>query len=179
VAKAPQRNPFGTEEEPNKFAEFDIFTKIRVLQQLSVWTLNNPNSIREKLLPTDAEQQAWVSFDIITENAFLLRRTLSVSNRSDGIEKTARSMSSTITACTAKQTHHLRRHRSPSQRLNRKSQRVHGVVSEGKHPRPNQKLKLRKMKSRRPKPRRNQKMMVWVERSGSASASLWKSIKST
>jgi len=28
VAKAPQRNPFGVEEEPAKFNEFDIFTKV-------------------------------------------------------------------------------------------------------------------------------------------------------
>ena len=28
VAKAPERNPFGTEEEPAKFTEFDIFTKV-------------------------------------------------------------------------------------------------------------------------------------------------------
>jgi len=28
VAKAPERNPFGTDEEPAKFAEFDIFTKV-------------------------------------------------------------------------------------------------------------------------------------------------------
>lgn len=28
VAKAPHRNPFGIEEEPEKFAEFDIFTKV-------------------------------------------------------------------------------------------------------------------------------------------------------
>lgn len=28
VAKAPQRNPFGLEEEPAKFNEFDIFTKV-------------------------------------------------------------------------------------------------------------------------------------------------------
>jgi hypothetical protein len=31
VAKAPQRNPFGTEEEPAKFAEFDAFTKVRMI----------------------------------------------------------------------------------------------------------------------------------------------------
>jgi hypothetical protein len=30
VAKAPERNPFGVEEEPAKFAEFDIFTKVGV-----------------------------------------------------------------------------------------------------------------------------------------------------
>jgi hypothetical protein len=27
MAKAPQRNPFGTEEEPAKFMDFDSFTK--------------------------------------------------------------------------------------------------------------------------------------------------------
>lgn len=61
VAKAPERNPFGDEEEPNRFDDFDIFTKIRVLQQLSTWTLNNPNSIRERLAATDSEQTLWVS----------------------------------------------------------------------------------------------------------------------
>ncbi|KAH9870354.1 hypothetical protein IAQ61_005828 [Plenodomus lingam] len=59
VAKAPARNPFGTDEEPNKFNDFDVFTKIRVLQQLSVWTLNNPNTIREKLTATEHEQTLW------------------------------------------------------------------------------------------------------------------------
>jgi hypothetical protein len=59
VAKAPARNPFGEEEEPNKFHDFDVFTKIRVLQQLSVWTLNNPNTIREKMGATDSEQTLW------------------------------------------------------------------------------------------------------------------------
>ncbi|KAF2276258.1 uncharacterized protein EI97DRAFT_494312 [Westerdykella ornata] len=59
VAKASQRNPFGTEETPNKFDDFDVFTKIKVLQQLSVWTLNNPNSIREKLNATEREQVNW------------------------------------------------------------------------------------------------------------------------
>ncbi|KAA8625389.1 hypothetical protein PtrSN002B_003906 [Pyrenophora tritici-repentis] len=61
VAKAPARNPFGTEEEPAKFYDLDVFTKIRVLQQLSVWTLNNPNSIRERMAATDSEQTLWVS----------------------------------------------------------------------------------------------------------------------
>jgi len=62
-AKAPQRNPFGNEEEPNKFADFDIFTKIRVLHQLSIWTLNNPNPIREKMAEVDETQ--WVSVEIV------------------------------------------------------------------------------------------------------------------
>ncbi|KNG51314.1 phd-finger domain-containing protein [Stemphylium lycopersici] len=59
VAKAPARNPYGEDEEPLKFNHFDVFTKIRVLQQLSVWTLNNPNTIRERIAATDGEQTLW------------------------------------------------------------------------------------------------------------------------
>ncbi|KAJ9668561.1 hypothetical protein H2201_001203 [Coniosporium apollinis] len=59
VAKAPQRNPFGTEETPNRFADFDIFTKIRVLQQLSTWTFHNPDRIRERMPERDTEQTQW------------------------------------------------------------------------------------------------------------------------
>jgi hypothetical protein len=60
VAKAPKRNPFGVEDEPAQFNEFDVFTKIRILQQLSVWTLNNPNPIRERLDERESEQISWV-----------------------------------------------------------------------------------------------------------------------
>ena len=60
VAKAPQHNPFGIDETPNKFDEFDIFTKIRVLQQLSTWTFHNPDRIRERMVETDSEQTSWV-----------------------------------------------------------------------------------------------------------------------
>ncbi|PSN73223.1 hypothetical protein BS50DRAFT_482251 [Corynespora cassiicola Philippines] len=59
VAKAPARNPFGVEEAPNRFNDFDVFTKIRVLQQLSTWTLNNPNTIRERMNETEREQTSW------------------------------------------------------------------------------------------------------------------------
>jgi hypothetical protein len=68
VAKAPNRNPFGTDEDPNKFNDFDVFTKIRVLQQLSTWTLNNPNSIRERLSATDNEQTLWVGISSQTSD---------------------------------------------------------------------------------------------------------------
>ncbi|KAF2808427.1 uncharacterized protein BDZ99DRAFT_419530 [Mytilinidion resinicola] len=58
--KAPHRNPFGTPEElETKFDDFDVFTKIRVLQQLSVWTLHNADRIRERIGATDAEQTNW------------------------------------------------------------------------------------------------------------------------
>ncbi|CAI6245617.1 unnamed protein product [Periconia digitata] len=59
VAKAPLRNPFGTDEDPVKFNSFDVFTKIRILQQLSIWTLNNPNTIREKMNATEIETTDW------------------------------------------------------------------------------------------------------------------------
>ncbi|KAK7702931.1 hypothetical protein SLS57_011125 [Botryosphaeria dothidea] len=60
VAKAPQRNPFGVEEEPKKFNDMDTFTKIRILQQLSTWTLNNADRIREKMPEQkDVEQTNW------------------------------------------------------------------------------------------------------------------------
>ncbi|KAF2638032.1 hypothetical protein P280DRAFT_456837 [Massarina eburnea CBS 473.64] len=59
VAKAPSRNPFGTDEEPVKFSTFDVFTKVRTLQQLSVWTLNNPNTIRERMNASEGEQLDW------------------------------------------------------------------------------------------------------------------------
>ncbi|PSK45320.1 hypothetical protein B9Z65_2460 [Elsinoe australis] len=59
TAKAPERNPFGDEEEPLKFAELDIFTKIKVLQQLSVWTLGNADRIRSVMDETDAGQLLW------------------------------------------------------------------------------------------------------------------------
>lgn len=61
VAKAPTRNPFGEEEEPLHFIGFDVFTKLRVLHQLSVWTLNNPDRIREKMEEKEGEQTQWVS----------------------------------------------------------------------------------------------------------------------
>lgn len=62
VAKAPERNPFGTEETPNKFADFEVFTKIRVLSQLSRWTLINADRLREKIPEAkDIDQTEWVS----------------------------------------------------------------------------------------------------------------------
>lgn len=60
VAKAPDRNPFGTDEEPQKFAEFDVFLKLKVLVQLSQWTLINADRMRERMPETkDNEQTQW------------------------------------------------------------------------------------------------------------------------
>ncbi|KAL1973247.1 hypothetical protein VTN31DRAFT_5882 [Thermomyces dupontii] len=49
-AKAPHKpNPFGYDEEPKRFRDFDIFQKLRVLHQLSIWTFRNPDRIRERM----------------------------------------------------------------------------------------------------------------------------------
>ena len=62
VAKAPGRNPYGIEETPNRFSDFSIFTKLRVLFQLSQWTLINADRMRERMPETkDTEQTQWVS----------------------------------------------------------------------------------------------------------------------
>ncbi|CAK4031548.1 hypothetical protein DOTSEDRAFT_49448 [Lecanosticta acicola] len=58
LAKAPQHNPFGDEEEPTKFNDLDVCTRIKVLQQLSTWTLGNVDRIRS-LMPQDADQLSW------------------------------------------------------------------------------------------------------------------------
>lgn len=62
-AKAPQKeNPFGYEEQPKKFLEFDVFLKLRVLHQLSVWTFWNPDRIRAKMPEQrEIDQTGWVS----------------------------------------------------------------------------------------------------------------------
>ncbi|POS87604.1 hypothetical protein EPUL_000936 [Erysiphe pulchra] len=60
VAKAPLQNPFGTEKEPIRFKDFDVFTKIRVLQKLTQWTMVNPERIRERTVEQkDIEQTKW------------------------------------------------------------------------------------------------------------------------
>jgi hypothetical protein len=61
-AKAPHiPNPFGQDEEPKHFRDFDVFLKLRVLHQLSVWTFWNPDRIREKMPEQkENEQTQWV-----------------------------------------------------------------------------------------------------------------------
>ncbi|GIZ39663.1 hypothetical protein CKM354_000303800 [Cercospora kikuchii] len=58
VAKAPNRNPFGDDEEPAKFNDMDICTRIKVLHQLSVWTLGNADRMRS-LMPQDEDHLNW------------------------------------------------------------------------------------------------------------------------
>lgn len=62
-AKAPHLdNPFGYDDQPKKFADFDVFVKLRVLHQLSVWTFWNPDRIRAKMPEQrEVDQTQWVS----------------------------------------------------------------------------------------------------------------------
>ena len=60
LSKAPERNPYGDDEQPKKFRDFDIFQKIRVLHQLSVWTFWNADRMREKMDVTENDQTSWV-----------------------------------------------------------------------------------------------------------------------
>ncbi|KAI9804289.1 MAG: hypothetical protein M1833_007096 [Piccolia ochrophora] len=56
-SRLAEHNPFGDDEEPQKFAEFDIFTKIRVLYQLSQWTMAHGERIRERMPDEDNNEQ--------------------------------------------------------------------------------------------------------------------------
>jgi len=58
LAKAPRRNPFGDDEEPAKFNDLDIYTRIQILQQLSTWTLGNADRIRG-MMPADEDHLNW------------------------------------------------------------------------------------------------------------------------
>lgn len=66
-AKAPHLvNPFGYDEEPNKFRDFDVFLKLKVLHKLSQWTLWNPDRIREKMPEQkETEQTQWVCYQLL------------------------------------------------------------------------------------------------------------------
>ncbi|KAJ5387981.1 hypothetical protein N7509_010522 [Penicillium cosmopolitanum] len=53
-------NPFGQDEVPLRFLDFDVFLKLRVLHQLSVWTFWNQDRIRDKMPEKkESEQLQW------------------------------------------------------------------------------------------------------------------------
>ncbi|PCD45119.1 hypothetical protein AU210_000562 [Fusarium oxysporum f. sp. radicis-cucumerinum] len=58
--RSPNYNPFGSGETPLKFNDFDIFTKIKVMQQLTQWAMIHPERIRDKMEEQkDSEQTSW------------------------------------------------------------------------------------------------------------------------
>lgn len=62
-AKAPHLpNPFGRDEVLKKFLDFDVFLKLQVLHQLTLWTFWNADRIRDKMPEQrETDQLQWVS----------------------------------------------------------------------------------------------------------------------
>ena len=64
--KAPSRNPFGIEEPYKKFNDLDVLDRIRVLVQLSQWTLAHPEHMRERMEEKkESEMIQWVSHSLL------------------------------------------------------------------------------------------------------------------
>ncbi|EPE04688.1 phd finger domain protein [Ophiostoma piceae UAMH 11346] len=63
ISKAPQlHNPFGTDEVPAKFSEFTVFQKIRILHQMTLFIMMNPDKLRDKMSEqkdADRDQTTW------------------------------------------------------------------------------------------------------------------------
>ncbi|GKT89881.1 PHD-finger domain-containing protein [Colletotrichum tofieldiae] len=77
LARAPEKNPFGTDETAAKFAEFDVLLKvlsvgslqfvcvtdpsqIQILQQMTQWVMVRPERVREKMEEQkDVDQASW------------------------------------------------------------------------------------------------------------------------
>ncbi|CAH0047885.1 unnamed protein product [Clonostachys solani] len=60
LSRAPERNPFGTEDTALNFQDFDVFTKIIVLQQFTQWVMIHPERFRDKMEEQkDVDQATW------------------------------------------------------------------------------------------------------------------------
>ncbi|RFU76036.1 phd-finger domain-containing [Trichoderma arundinaceum] len=60
MSKSPESNPFGDEDAPSGFAQLDVFTKIKVMQQFTQWIMIRPELLREKMKEQkDTEQTTW------------------------------------------------------------------------------------------------------------------------
>lgn len=144
VAKAPQRNPFGVDEEPKKFNDMDTFTKVRILQQLSTWTLGNADRIREKMPEQkDIDQTSWVS-GIANWHPWSMLTSTSASKHLDGIRRTALTLFLMTIAYTVAPTRPCPqpRRKSPSRNPKRslRKLRVPEPANEGDFPRHLQKV---------------------------------------
>ncbi|KAK4177651.1 hypothetical protein QBC36DRAFT_300018 [Triangularia setosa] len=58
--KAPEKNPFGSAEVPLRFTDFDVFTKIRILQQMTQFIIMSSEKLRDKTEEQkDTDQTNW------------------------------------------------------------------------------------------------------------------------
>jgi hypothetical protein len=59
--RKPDANPFGDGAEPMKFSTLDVFARVKVLHQLSVWVFLHPDRVRDKMKDSDEKEQlTWV-----------------------------------------------------------------------------------------------------------------------
>jgi hypothetical protein len=60
-SRKPIVNPFGDDDEPKKFWSLDVFTRVQIMHQLSVWVFLHPDRVRDKMKKAgEKEQLAWV-----------------------------------------------------------------------------------------------------------------------
>ncbi|OHE91753.1 PHD-finger domain-containing protein, partial [Colletotrichum orchidophilum] len=60
LARAPEKNPFGTQEIAAKFTDFNVLTKVQILQQMTQWIMARPERVREKMEEQkDIDQASW------------------------------------------------------------------------------------------------------------------------
>lgn len=62
VAKDPERNPFGVDEQPLSFLDFNIWSQICILQRFSAWVFHYPDRVRDRMQHGEQEQLQWVSY---------------------------------------------------------------------------------------------------------------------
>ena len=116
------------------FAEFDVPTKLRVLVQLSQWTLINAERMRERMPETkDTEQIQWVRVVGKLRPVFADGSRDSVSKRSDTTKKSDFTSCSMTIACIVEQIPDYLPplHPSPKQ-TPKKAKLLHELVNEEK-----------------------------------------------
>ncbi|KAM4059330.1 PHD-finger domain-containing protein [Hirsutella rhossiliensis] len=60
LTRGRKSNPLGDADAPRKFADLDLIAKIKVLQQLTQWTMVHPERIRDRMEEQkDVEQTSW------------------------------------------------------------------------------------------------------------------------
>ncbi|KKA30521.1 hypothetical protein TD95_003375 [Thielaviopsis punctulata] len=50
LSKAPEKNPFGNNPVPLSFQDFDIETRLKVLQEMAQWTMINVDKFRDRMV---------------------------------------------------------------------------------------------------------------------------------
>ncbi|KAL1894990.1 hypothetical protein Cpir12675_003449 [Ceratocystis pirilliformis] len=60
LQKLPEKNPFGKDQVAKSFHEFDIDTKLRILHQMTQWTMINSEKLRDRMTGLkDTDHTGW------------------------------------------------------------------------------------------------------------------------